>query len=129
MAHAERGGEACHHRQRGRDRGNAQPPGQSVPQRVEFLPHGAGIADDAARPLEHPLAFRREAPKPRAAIDQQHAHGVLELLEPRRQRGLRDAAGFRGAAEMPFAGQRQKEFELIDQSVSPSRRTRALSRS
>jgi hypothetical protein len=118
MAHAERRGEARHHRQRGGDRGDAQPSGQPVAQRVKLLAHGARVADDTARPIEHPLALRGEAAKARAAVDQQHAHGVLELLDPRRECGLSHPAGFRRAAEMPLAGQRQKEFELIDQGSS-----------
>ena len=86
--------------------------------RVKLLAHGARVADDAARPSEHPLALRGEAAKARAAVDQQHAHGVLELLDPRGERGLGHPAGLRGAAEMPLAGERQKEFELIDQGSS-----------
>ena len=81
---------------------------------------GAAIADDAARPIQHPLALGREAAEAGAAIDQQHAHRRLELLHPGRQRRLGHAAGLRGAAEMPLPGQRQKEFELIDQCDSPS---------
>src|SRR5262249_6655379 len=87
-------------------------------ERVKLLAHGTRVADDAARPIEHPLALGREAAKARAAVDQQHAHGVLELLDPRGERGLSHAAGLRRAAEMPLAGQRQKEFELIDQCSS-----------
>ena len=77
--------------------------------------HRARVADDAARPVEHALAFRREALEARAAVDQQHAHRLLELLDSGRQRRLGDAAGLGGAAEMLLAGQRQEEFELIDQ--------------
>ena len=115
MAHAERGGEACHHRERGGDGGDAQPPGQAVTQRLELLPHGAGVAHDAPCPVEHPLALRGEALEAGPAVDQQHAHGFLELLDPGGQRGLGHAAGLGRAAEMPLARQRQKEFQLIDQ--------------
>src|SRR5499427_1443561 len=87
-------------------------------QRVELLAHGARVADDAARPSKHPLALGGEAAKARAAVDQQHAHGVLELLDPCGERGLGHPAGLRRAAEMPLAGERQKEFELIDQGSS-----------
>ena len=40
---------------------------------------------------------------------------VLELLDAGRQRRLGDAAGLGGAAEMLFAGQREEEFQLVDQ--------------
>ncbi len=119
MARAERRGEARHHRQRGRDRGDAQPAGEAVAQRVDLLPHGAGVADDAARPVEHALALRGEAAEARAAVDQQHADRLLELLDAGRQRRLGHAAGFGGAAEMPLARQRQEKFELVDQCDDP----------
>ena len=106
------------HGQRHRDRGDAQPAGQPVLERVDLLAHGAAVADDAARPVEHALAFRREILEPRAAIDQQHAETILELLDAGRQRRLGDAAGLGRPAEMLFARQRQQEFELIDHSLS-----------
>src|SRR2546429_7366874 len=46
----------------------------------------AAIADDAPRPVEHPLAFGREALEARAAVDQQHAHLLFELLVNRGSR-------------------------------------------
>ena len=60
------------------------------------------------------MTLRREALKAGPAVDQQHAHLLLELLHPRRQGRLGDAAGLRGAAEVPFAGERQHEVELIE---------------
>jgi hypothetical protein len=53
-----------------------------VTQRVDFLAHGAGVADDAPRPVEHALTLRGEALKARAAVDQQHAHLFFEVLHP-----------------------------------------------
>ena len=47
-------------------------------------------------------------------FDQQHAHLLFELLHAGRERRLRHAAGLGGAAEMPFARQRQDEVELVD---------------
>ena len=47
--------------ERGGDRRDADMAGKTVPQRIDLLAHGASVADDAARPVEHPLAFRREA--------------------------------------------------------------------
>ena len=87
-------------------------------QRVDLLPHGAGVADDAARPVEHPFAFRGEALEARAALHQQHAVRVLELLDPGGKRRLGHAAGLRGAAEMLLPRQRQEKFQLVDQSDS-----------
>ena len=104
-----------HHRERGRDRGHPQLSRQSVPQRIDFLAHGAAVADDAARPVEHALAFGREALEARTAIHQQHAHLLFELLDARRQGRLRYATGFGGPAEMLLARQRQDEkIKLVD---------------
>ncbi len=107
-------GEPLDHRQRGRDGGDAQAAGQAVLERVHFLAHGAGVADDAARPVEHALALRREALKARAAVDQQDAEAILELLHAGRQSRLGDAAGLGGAAEMLFPRQGEQKFELVD---------------
>ena len=59
----------------------------------------------------------REILEPRAAIDQEHAETLLELLDAGRQRRLGHAAGFGGPAEMLFARQREQEFELIDHNL------------
>ena len=87
---------------------------------MDLLAHGAGVADDAARPIEHALAFRREALEAGAAVDQQHAESVFELLHAGRQGRLGDAASFGRPAEMLFARQCQEEFELVDQSRTKS---------
>ncbi len=50
---------------------------------LHFLAHGAGIADDAARPIEDPLAFRGKILEPRAAIDQEDAECLFKLLDAR----------------------------------------------
>ena len=47
--------------------------GKTALQGVDFLAHGARIADDAPRPIEHALAFRRETLEARAALHKQHA--------------------------------------------------------
>ena len=114
MLLAIRRGERGDHRERGRDRGDPQPPRQAVTQRVDLLAHGAAVADDPARPIQHALALRREALESRAAVHQQHAHLLLELLHARGQRRLRHAAGLRCTAEVLFAGEGQDEFELVD---------------
>ena len=59
-----------------------------------------------------------EALEARAAVHQQHAHLLFELLHAGRQRRLGDAAGLGGAAEMLLAGQRQDEIELVDHAIS-----------
>ena len=91
--------------------------GKAVLQRIDLLAHGAGVADDAARPVEHPLAFRGEALEARAALHQQHPERILELLDAGRERGLAHAAGLGRMAEMPLARQRDDEFELVDHAA------------
>ena len=82
---------------------------------VDLLPHRAGIADDAPRPVERALALGRKALEARAALHQHHAEDFLELLEAGRHRRLGDAAGLGGAPEMTLLGQRQQKFKLVDQ--------------
>lgn|SRR5512139_676892 len=55
--------ERSHHRKRGGNCSEPQSPGQAVPQRVDLLAHCAAVADNASRPFEDPLAFRRESLK------------------------------------------------------------------
>ena len=106
--------EGFDHGQRHRDRGDAQPAGEALLERVDFLAHSAAVADDAACPFEHPLALRGEILETRAAIDQEDAETLLELLDAGRKRRLGHAAGLGGPAEVLFARQREQEFELID---------------
>ena len=108
------GGDHRHHGERGGDGGDADMAGKAALQRVDLLAHGARVADDAARPVEHPLALGGEALEARAALHQQHAERILELLDAGRERGLAHAAGLRRVAEMPLARQRDDEFELVD---------------
>jgi hypothetical protein len=77
-------------------------------QPVDLVTHRAGIAHDPPRPIERPLALRRETLEAGAALDQHHAEDLLELLQPGRHRRLRHAAHFGGPAEMPFLRQRQQ---------------------
>ena len=114
MARAIGRGELRDHRQRGRDRGDAQLPGEAVAQRVDLLAHGARVADDAARPVERALALGGETDEARAALHQQDAEHFLELLDAGRQRRLGHAAGLGGAAEMLFARERDQIFELVE---------------
>ena len=94
-----------------------QPPGEAVAQRIDFVAHVAGVADNAARPFQHALALRRETLEARAAPHQQHAHLLLDLLHPGRQSRLGHAAGLGSAAEVFFTGQSQQEFELVDHGI------------
>src|SRR3984893_10179934 len=95
-------------------------PGERGLGRMNVLAHGARVADDAPRPFEHALAFRRQPVKARAAIDEQHPQCVFELFDARRQGGLGHPAAFRGAARIAFPRQRYQEFELVDHVAAPN---------
>ncbi len=92
--------------------------GQAALQRIDLLMHGAGVADDAPGPVEHPLALRREALEPRSPLYQEHPEGFLQLLDAGGEGGLADAAGLGGTPEMALAGERDDEFELFDHAGS-----------
>ena len=89
--------------------------GEAVLERVHLLTHGARIADDAPRPVEHALAFSGESLETGTAVDQQHAEAFFELLYPRRQRRLGDPAGFRRPPEVLFTGQCEEKFQFFQQ--------------
>jgi hypothetical protein len=112
------GGQRGHHGERRRDRGDPQLAAQAVAQRVDLLAHGTAVADDTPSPVEHALALGREALEAGAAVHQQHAHLLFQLLHTGRQRRLGDAARLGGAAEMPLPRQRQNEIELVDHTES-----------
>jgi hypothetical protein len=86
---------------------------------VHLLAHRPAIADDAPRPIQHPLTFRRKILKPRAAIDQKDTERIFQLFDASRQSGLGDAASFGGAGKMLFARQSKEKFKLIDQDRVP----------
>src|SRR5262249_55403049 len=102
------------HRERGGDGGDPQMAGEAALERVDLLAHRAGVGDDAARPVEHPFALGREAVIAGAALHQQHAERILELLDAGRQCGLTNVARLRRAPEMLLARQRYDEFQLVD---------------
>src|SRR2546430_3286137 len=56
------------------------------PPRSTLFPYTTLFRSDAARPVEHLLALRRERAEARAAVDQEHAHLRLDLLHAGRQR-------------------------------------------
>ena len=121
MARAKRRRQLREHAERGRDRRDRDLAGETFLECIDLLPHRSGIADDAARPVERALAFRRESLKARTALHQHDAEELLELLDAGRHRRLRHAAGFRGAPEMPLLRERQKKFKFIDHSPSLTR--------
>ena len=93
-------------------------PAQALLQGLHFLAHGAGVGDDAARPVEDPLAFRGEAQEARGALHQHDAQRVFELFDAGREGRLRHAALLGGPAEIALARQRQKIFELVDHGIT-----------
>jgi hypothetical protein len=103
-----------HHGEGGRHGGDLDVTGGALLEGPNLLLHRPGIADDTARPVKHALALRREAEEARAAMDEQNAERVFELLDSRRKRRLRHAARFGGAAEMLLAGESDQIFQLVD---------------
>ena len=97
--------------------------GEAALQRVDLLAHGARVADDAARPIEHALAFGGEPLEPRTALHEQHAERILELLDAGREGRLAHAAGLGGMTEMPLARERDHEFELVQHRRAGSNKT------
>src|SRR5450759_5250511 len=92
MTRPERRGQRSDHAKHGRNRGDSNFARKPVLERIDFLPHAANIADDAAGPVERAFSFRGKPDKPRAALDQHHAKDFLKLFEARRHGRLRDAA-------------------------------------
>src|SRR5262245_56839318 len=121
MAGAEWRRQLRHHAEHGRDRRDLQLAGKLLLEALDLLPHRARLADDASRPVQRALAFRRKALETRAALHQHHAQNFLELLEAGGHGRLRDAASLRGAAEMTLLGEGEQKFELVDQEKSPVR--------
>src|ERR1700731_4589110 len=115
----ERRGEFGDHGERGWHGGERQMPGERGLRRMNVLAHGARVADDAPRPFEHALAFRRQSVKARAAIDEQYPQCLFDLFDARRQGGLGHPAAFLGAAKIAFPRQRYQEFELVDHVAAP----------
>ncbi len=111
-------GQSFDHGERGLNCGDAQAAAQTMLERVDLFAHGAGIADDAACPFKDPFAFRREILKTGAAIDEQNAETILQLLDARRECRLGHATSLGGPAEMALARQRQQELEFVDHHPS-----------
>ena len=137
MLVAKRRGQPRHHGERGRDRRDADAAGKAVARRAHLLAHGARVADDAPRPSEHLLAFRRQPLEARAALTSMTPSVSSSCLIAGRQRRLRHAAFLGRPAEMLLLGERDEEFELVDHGptlpavprrATGSRRNRFLSR-
>src|SRR5262245_53212184 len=80
-----------------------------------LLTHGASIADDAPRPVEHPLAFRGKALKTGTTVDQQYPEAVFKLLHAGRQGRLGHSTDFRRPSEMLFTSQGEEKLQLFQQ--------------
>ena len=119
MTRAKRRRQRRHHAELGRDRRDLDFAGQLVLEAVDLVAHRAGVADDAPRPVERPLALGREALEARATLHQHHAEKFFELFEARRHRRLGDAASLGRPPEMPLLGERQQKFKLVDQEQTP----------
>src|SRR6185437_6245993 len=117
MAGAKRCRERGDHAEHGRDCRDPDLARKLVLQRIDFLAHRPGIADDAPRPIQRTLAFGGKALKTRTALYQHYAENFLQLLETGRHRRLRDTAGLRRASKMTLLGQRQQKFKLVYQDV------------
>ncbi len=127
MGSVQRRGQRRHDRQRGRNRRDAQMPGQPPLKRLDFLPHGPCVADDTPSPIEHPHALRREADEAGAAADQQHAQAFLQLFQPGRQRGLGHPARLGRAPEVLLPRQGQHHFQLVDHACERAGRGTTVS--
>ena len=68
--------------------------------RVDLRLEAADVGQDLARPLEHPLAFRREALVALRAPHDGKADLALEPADARRERRLRHMARTRRTAEV-----------------------------
>ena len=81
---------------------------------MQLVAHGAGIAHNAAAPVQHTQALRREAHEAGTTLDEQDTERRLQLFDSGRQGRLCDAAGVSGAAEMLLARQGEEEDQLIN---------------
>jgi signal peptide peptidase SppA len=112
------GGKGCcqfgDHRQRGGNDAKAQIAGKPGMHRPHFGLERTHIARDAARPIQHALAFGGKPLESRAAKHQLHAKLVFKLADGRRQAGLGDAAGFGSAAKVTLVCKGYKHFKFVD---------------
>src|SRR6516165_7257804 len=102
MAHTKRGRQGCHHAEYGRDRRQLDLAGEFFLQSLNFLTHGAAVADDAPRPIQHTLTLGRKALETRTALHQHYAKYFFKLFDAGRHRWLSDATDLRSPPEMPL---------------------------
>ena len=78
-------------------------PDEAALQGIEVLPHRLGVADDAARPVEHPLALGREALEPGASAGRsaRRAHSPATSARPTASAASRRRPPRRGRNAVP----------------------------
>ena len=113
-------GQRRHHGQRRRDRGDAQMAAQPLLERPQFLPHGATVGHDRARPVEDAFALGGEAQETRRPLHQHHAQRILELLDARGKGRLGHATLLGRLAEIFLACKRNQKFKFIDHHPAPA---------
>ena len=85
----------------------AQVAGEALLQRLHLGPHGAGIGDDGARPVEAPAPPSAVKPRKREVRCTSITPSVSSsCLMPAEKVGCGHAAGFGGAAEVAFTSER-----------------------
>src|SRR6185312_6185504 len=94
--------------QRGGDRAEAQAAYEPVPEGAHLLVQALHIAKDPACPHQDPLALRRESLESLAALHDEDAELLLQVLDAGGERGLGHLARGRRAREMPLDRQRQE---------------------
>ena len=106
-------------RQRRRNGADPQAPGEAF---VDFLDAAAQIlrlGQNAMRVLDREPALRRQADEAVAAFDDGRTEIFFQKADRRGQCRLGDATDLGGAAEMLFARQRHKIFELTQHHRAP----------
>ena len=101
-------------RERGRDGADPELPGEPAAHGVELGVETADVREDPARPLEHPLALRRQALVALRAPHDREPDLALEPANARRERRLRDVARGGGAAEMLLPDERHEVREVAE---------------
>ena len=121
MNRRERCGELRGEWQRGGNGAQPEASHQLVAERADFLMQALDVAEDAPGPDEDPLALGGKALEPLAALDDQHAQFLLEVLDAGGERGLRHLARRRRAREMALDRQARRYRRFRVSTVQPSR--------
>jgi signal peptide peptidase SppA len=80
--------------------------------------HGAHVANDAPRPIQNALPFRRQTLKPTAAKHQPHAKLILQLTDGAAQGWLGNTAHLSRPAKVPLCRQSYEHFQLVDHAIT-----------